>query len=304
MSSTALDACSRRLHAHTKGYIVDPFVHLFAPDDTVINSPLMNRGTWLREKAVECVITQFSKLYPSQPIQVVSLGAGFDTLYFRWAANPALSQSVPIKKYLELDLPSTVEKKQEIIQSNSSLSQLTRDRFAGIYHLQASNLCDTEAVRDVLVAALDVNCPTIFIAECVLVYFEAKHSTALLKAIAGEIFKDKAHVFFFSYDAISPKDRFGQMMLQNLSERGIHLNGIQELPDVSAHEQRARLCGFVSVKGLTMKALYLTVPPQMRRELDRLEMIDDWDEWNIVHEHYCIVMCWKGGDGHIPFSLF
>jgi hypothetical protein len=31
-------------------------------------------------------------------------------------------------------------------------------------------------------------------------------------------------------------------------------------------------------------------------------MIDDWDEWNLVHDHYSFTVAWSLGDG-TPSSL-
>lgn len=52
----------------------------------------------------------------------------------------------------------------------------------GCYHLVSGDLRDTAALEDRLRAArVDFSAPTVFLAECVLVYMEARESDALLR---------------------------------------------------------------------------------------------------------------------------
>lgn len=83
LQRTAYEACSRKVHCVKKKYFDDPFVTFFVTDLTMVNSPLMNRGTWLRTKAIEHCVLTFAASSPSTPIQIISFGAGVDTLYFR-----------------------------------------------------------------------------------------------------------------------------------------------------------------------------------------------------------------------------
>jgi hypothetical protein len=94
---------------------------------------------------------------------------------------------------------------------------------------------------------------------------------------------------FLTHEAIHPDDAFGRMMCENLSERGCPLLGIRALKTVADHEARLRAVGYRSANGATMAAIYKGTPQPDRRRLDGIEMIDEWEEWELVHHHYGIV---------------
>jgi [phosphatase 2A protein]-leucine-carboxy methyltransferase len=86
-------------------------------------------------------------------------------------------------------------------------------------------------------------------------------------------------------------------MVSNLKERGIDLKGLFGAPTLHALTQRCISSGFSSVRAATMRQLYLSVPRDVQLRLNKIEMIDDWDEWNLVHDHYAFVIAWTGGGG-------
>lgn len=289
VQNTARDACSRKIHAVSKGYYEDPFVAYFATDHTLVNSPLMNRGHWLRVKAVEHALVNFAKMHSGGPINVVSLGAGMDTLYFRWSRNKKLcgSAEFAISKFLEVDLGPIVAEKRSAIHRAAELKELAE---SGVYTLAECDMSDTRAAAQLVATALtDATLPTFLLAECVFVYLDADTSSALLTTLLKGPLAQSKDVSIFSYDAMCPNDRFGAMMLHNLSELGIDMKGMRGLPSIEAHVERYKKVGFKTAKGKTMKALYLSVPREQQLALNKIEMIDDWDEWNLIHEHYCVV---------------
>ncbi|EFA83733.1 hypothetical protein PPL_02800 [Heterostelium album PN500] len=78
------DAASCKLSAVNIGYYKDEFVQYFVKTP-IRRPPLINRGFFSRVEAIEQFIKQFFAIYSdsTKPIQIVSLGCGFDTLYFR-----------------------------------------------------------------------------------------------------------------------------------------------------------------------------------------------------------------------------
>ena len=289
------DASGKKLHAVLKGYYEDNFIQLFARDSVQMNAPLMNRGQWVRVKAVEYAVSRFAASHAGSPIQVVSVGCGMDTLFFRWAQAPldgSNGTTVPIARFLEVDVPSMVKAKQQIIQGNATLSKLaatTNPSGAEVYKLHECDITDLEQVKAVFGSELDPALPTLLVAECVFVYFRAETSSAFLSTVYKDIFKGAKHLALLMYDAIQPNDRFGQMMIQNLGERGIELKGIHDLPTLQAHADRCKSLGFTNVRAQTMSTLHNTVPIEIRTHLNKVEMIDDWDEWEIIMGHYAVV---------------
>lgn len=83
--STDDDAAQSRLSAVRKGYLEDPFVHLFVPRAHLAPSrpPLINIGTYLRFRAIDALVQEFIEHWPDGRVQIVSLGAGSDTRFWR-----------------------------------------------------------------------------------------------------------------------------------------------------------------------------------------------------------------------------
>ena len=305
VQGTAQEACGRKLHAVNKGYYHDPFATYFATDSTLINSPLMNRGYWLRVTAVQNTLHWFSAQQGGRPIQVVSLGSGFDTLFFQWAsqgqslpyiddAAPQL-RPLPIVRFVEIDVDEIQKKKQSIIQANMLLSSLVATTSCSggceVYQAISADLRNSEYVVSCL-AAVNL-CPdiaTIIIAECVLVYMEGAESTTLLQQLTTR-FQTCPSTCLVYYDAVHPDDRFGKMMCENLASIGILLPGIHVFKTPKDHQVRAcDVVGFQQCTSMTMRQVYTLVPKYHMVALNKLELIDDWDEWNIVHDHYCLVV--------------
>lgn len=284
LQKTAHDACSRKIHCVKKGYFEDPFVEYFAKDRTIINSPLMNRGTWLRTTAIENCVLAFSERCGGTPIQVISFGAGVDTLYFRLRKyHPSLQ----LERFIEFDFPDLVLEKNKIIATHSPLSSLVE----ASYRLLAVDLRESDSVIDALQKNAVPKIPTIILAEMVFVYIEEPLTTKLLSRTINDFLGGvQTPILLITYDAIMAHDRFGQMMRESLLRIGVELKGIEGLPTVEAHEKRCRDVGFRSVKALSMRELYLTVPKSLQQKFHRLEMVDDWDEWNLMHDHYCFLV--------------
>ena len=67
--------------------------------------------------------------------------------------------------------------------------------------------------------------PTLFVAECVLVYLPPEASAALLGWFATRA----SRAVFVAYDPIGPGDAFGRTMMSNLRQRGCPLLGTRGL---------------------------------------------------------------------------
>lgn len=299
---TAFEAASRKVHAVSKGYLKDDYVHFFQADHTVVNSPLMNRGYWLRCKAFENCLVNFSNQFPAgTPIQVINFGCGFDTLFFRWAEQTAkcldpsgeVEKKGPINicKFLDLDVWEMIDQKKRIIAKNAELKAIAEAHKEIYYPLTCDLSVVGEFEKALKAANVDPTKPTFILAECVLVYIAAAESNALLQAITQTAFPSNPNVLLVSYDMIGPDDRFGKMMVENLVKMGLSIKSIDALKTAKDHEERCiKVGGFAKVKGMTMKALYSTVSRESQVILNGIEMIDDWDEWGLVHDHYCFVL--------------
>ena len=91
--STDNDAAVARLSAVQKRYLDDPFIKHLVPRAHLqpLRPPLINMGTFVRSYAIDDLTTQWleesGKL--NKPCQIVSLGAGSDTRFWRIAVYQA-----------------------------------------------------------------------------------------------------------------------------------------------------------------------------------------------------------------------
>ncbi|GMF10877.1 unnamed protein product [Phytophthora lilii] len=242
---TAADASLCKLSASQLGYYADMFVQFFvkAPSRRM---PIINRGYYARVAAVETLVRRFLAAAGPRK-QVVILGAGLDTMFFRLRAAELLAGC----EYFELDFPDVTMQKVSAIKRRKPLNALlglgaTQDFMAAVgsgytelnvpgYHLLPCDLRDLEATTAKLEAAgIDRNLPTLFVSECVLIYMEAKFSKQLVSWAAG-YFDD---VSFALYEQILPDDAFGRVMMANIKARGCDLLSIHDFPTVEAQIAR------------------------------------------------------------------
>lgn len=88
---TDTDAAVARLSAAQKQYVQDPFIRHFVPRAHLQppRPPLINIGTFVRSTAIDDLVEQWLVLSEraGQRCQVVSLGSGSDTRFWRIAVR-------------------------------------------------------------------------------------------------------------------------------------------------------------------------------------------------------------------------
>lgn len=88
---TDSDATIARLSTVRKGYLHDPFIDFFVPPSqhSPLRPPLINLGTHVRSKIIDDLIIDWARVMhiTGSPFQIVSLGAGSDTRFWRLAVS-------------------------------------------------------------------------------------------------------------------------------------------------------------------------------------------------------------------------
>lgn len=86
---TDSDAALARLSAVSKQYLQDPFIRYLVPKAHLQSPrpPLINIGTYVRSEAIDQLVDQWLSLSAAEgtQCQIVSLGAGSDTRFWRIA---------------------------------------------------------------------------------------------------------------------------------------------------------------------------------------------------------------------------
>ncbi|GFY31311.1 leucine carboxyl methyltransferase 1 homolog [Trichonephila clavipes] len=208
-----------KLSAANKGYFLDQWLKMFV-DKEQKRSPIINRGYYIRFKAIEALFQSWFNevpvsIYPKS--QIISLGAGFDSSYFRLKK---LNVFPPGCKYIEIDYRDVLKRKIEYIaksefshllnicnkqvERNSNIL-LSSDEYVmlGVDLQNCKELetcfCDLE---------IDFNIPTLFLSECALTYINLKSSNNLIQWVQAHFLNSA----FVLYEQVHDDDGFSLVM--------------------------------------------------------------------------------------------
>lgn len=346
--ATDLDALSCKVCASTKGYFGEkdrflaPLVASynsnlqFCDGYTALSAertlraafstakfPLINRGTFLRTRALDMVVDRF--VLEQKKCQVLALGGGSDTRAFR------VLEKYSQVKYMEVDFPELVKIKKmailklEILQaavganegidlievtSKEELRDMYSDFVTERYALVGFDLrlCSKgdKAQAAAAFLFLDSSLPTLIISECVLCYLSPGDFVGVLHFF-GDFLEHPSLILF---DPMSLEDGFGHSMVSNLSNRGIDLQTFQTFPTLESRQAlleeqlgfSAYLTDMAAVGGFSVPELNWLSQEEVQR-ISGLEMMDEVEEITLMLRHYSLIYGEKNQRAHFPEEL-
>lgn len=311
------DASQCKRSAVSLGYWSDPYLSAFVSKSGLIGEPRktpeIHLGYFTRVQAIWQLliktIDHISSQQSDQKYQVVNIGAGFDTLFWRLTDHlEQISNDVDnLVSFVDIDLPEvTARKCMSVRRSKLLLAKVAGDgneeiKFSrsdlhGVkYHIIAANFTDLDVLQAKLseCSGFDFALPTIFISECVLVYIEPVKTASFLSWASK---KFQSTLVLINHEQLNIFDKFGQVMLQNLSQRGCSLPGIEACRDKSAQVGRLTCAGWNSGGHCwTMNEVYKLLPHEEIARIEKIEFLDERELVDQLFEHYCVAYGWRNG---------
>jgi [phosphatase 2A protein]-leucine-carboxy methyltransferase len=353
IQSTDTDAAVSRLSAVSMGYLDDPFASLFVNGPGTRRLPIINRGkyliptvlyfsdfsnisrvgTYTRTTALDILINAFisqdageaEACSPNR--QIISLGAGTDTRYFRLRANNKHHNIV----YHEFDFPSVCNRKLQLVGSKESVSgqdktvrlfsqqntSMGEDQEEGqwgfalaengddirfcCHPLDLRRLPYTPSMKSLqYFQGLRPDLPTLVISECCLCYLEVDNAKDVMDWFAERI----SSLGILLYEPIGVDDSFGQMMVSNLAARNITMPTVRVFKSLADQKQRMSALLYKTAnegechEAQTVERIWEQwVSPEEKERVDNLEGLDEVEEWQMLARHYAVVWGWRGSTG-------
>ncbi|KAH6920555.1 hypothetical protein HPB50_028454 [Hyalomma asiaticum] len=239
------------------------------------------------------LFNDYCAAFKNRTCQVLSLGAGYDSNYFRLKASGKLPVNC---RYFEVDLQSVVANKKAIIEGSADLSSLVTDAATSgssqpQYCLLSQDITDLKRLESELRAVdVDFRVPTLVIAECVLSYLDTKHSDRLVEWTSTAF----ADVALAVYEQVEPHDAFGIVMLAHFESLGSPLKSLHRYPSVASLRDRYLERGYESCDCVSVAEYLCTLDAEEALRFQELEPFDEFEEWLEKCAHYAFAVSRKG----------
>jgi O-methyltransferase involved in polyketide biosynthesis len=294
VQETNEDAAKSKYACMKAGYYQDEFLDMFVTNP-VKRNPIINMGHYVRVMVLRRIIDEFISTFDSR-CQIVSLGAGSDTSCLR-----ALTKNVNLIAF-EIDFPPLIFKKCRVLNhQDNRLGFLetgeVHQTIAGdiFCHFPRLKLIGhdlrhpTPSLSAKLThAGFDKSVPTLFISECVFIYLDKQNANEMLRWIAHEGAEPATARMIAVYEQINNTDAFGRVMVENLALRGCPLQSIESnLDDLGARFVKSSF----SHHRVELMSHFDPLIPRIRPEI-----IDEYEEYNLLQHHYALSLAWSDHD--------
>ncbi|PVI00530.1 leucine carboxyl methyltransferase [Periconia macrospinosa] len=321
---TDQDAAGSRVSCVELGYLNDAYASLFATQSSTRRLPLLNRGTYVRTSAIDQLVNSFLKVQPNAPKQIISLGAGTDTRYFR------LRDAYPSTTilYHEIDFPTNTAAKLNSIRRHAQLYEkllLSTHPLpppqSSSYHSPTYNLhaLDLRSLTTTTTSSsssssssppettpspqlpqlpnLDPNLPTLILSEMCLIYLQPSAVSTIIQKFTTHYLSPSTPASLILYEPILPNDAFGRTMISNLATRNIHLPTLTAYPELGDQRARLKQYGFVAgAKAADTEFIWREwVSAEEKERVAGLEMLDELEELDLLLRHYCVAWGYRDG---------
>ncbi|CDW54740.1 LCM domain containing protein [Trichuris trichiura] len=298
------DASDLKASAVALGYWKDPFISYFvAPQSGRLRTAEMHRGCFVRVKGIETIVRQFLAVYGSQG-QVLSLGAGYDTLYWKLRQD-----NVALKCFVEVDFDNIVLKKKAVLEEHAAIfnpssnahgsapvkmTDSKNEIHMGNYYMVGSDLRDVKELNDYFVTkhVLDFAEPILIVLECVLMYLSSGECQNLLAYLVNAF----SNSILLCYEpAGTGSDNFMTIFESNMERRGIPVPGLQNFKDDAAVRSLLLNAGWEKVTHWRANYVFeKCFPSDTVRRIQKIEFLDEPILLSQLLQHYIFAIASKG----------
>ncbi|KAK9246799.1 S-adenosyl-L-methionine-dependent methyltransferase [Lipomyces tetrasporus] len=163
------------------------------------------------------------------------------------------------------------------------------------YYIHGVDLRQLMTPASLQLPGIDFSLPTLLVSECCLCYLEPDASDAVLAAFVKAFTTTASassplnQLGIVSYEPFSSDDQFGKVMIHNLAIRGISIPTMMAFPTLQAQVSRLRGLGFKATAAGDLKYVHdAWVEGDEMQRIDRLEMLDEREEFDLLVAHYGI----------------
>ncbi|KAF4120978.1 tRNA wybutosine-synthesizing protein 4 [Geosmithia morbida] len=265
-------------------------------------APLINRGYWLRLKAIDVVVRQFLSRPSTNTKIIVNLGCGSDVL--PWQCHARYGDVCQNALFVDVDYPDLMRKKRVLVRETPQLSQLLGPDASfsesdndpvliksPAYCQIACDLRQLEMLRRTLASLVPLDqAEVLFVAEVSITYMDTPSTDSLIEW-ASSIGK----VEFCLLEQIipeGPEQPFAKTMLKHFDKLNTPIKSVRTYPSLESQRNRFQSRGWAHVDTWDLWETWLDdsfVTPPERQELDAIEPFDEWEEFMLFGRHYCLL---------------
>lgn len=268
-----------------------PWFEIFVPKGKR-RSPAINRGYWLRMESIKQHILKIVAQHPSQHIQVINLGCGFDPLPFQMLEEfPDFNI-----EFIDFDYPELVTNKFHMIEASEKIMLVIGESCkskslvllsSSTYKLIGCDLKNDKLYQELLLLVTKQASIKIFIAEVSLAYMKYEDANKVIAISSGV---ENSH--FVILEQLLPAGKhhsFAQKMLYHFEHLSSPLQCVEKYPTKADQISRFReYYPYVEIEDL-FGNWNLLVDDDLKAEISRIEQFDEWEEFIVFCQHYAIV---------------
>ncbi|KHJ33714.1 putative leucine carboxyl methyltransferase [Erysiphe necator] len=271
-------------------------------------NPLINRGYWLRIKAIDHIVCKFLSQNSSKRKIVINLGCGYDPL--PWQCFSKYPDVCKKAIFIDIDFRDLILRKRKLVQDvpdlNSDLTNIeTSDEFVLLrsdQYLQVGcDLSNIAQLNDILSDIVDeADSSILFIAEVSITYMEADAADKLIRWASHYLDAQFCLLEQLLPDGI--ENPFAQTMMAHFEKLKSPLCSVKNYPTKSAQKDRFKFLGWGEVYVQNLWELWSSddfLTPGQRIALDVIEPFDEWEEFSLFGSHYVLLLamskysCWR-----------